>query len=152
MKISEELYRIKTIMYEEVNNNSFKDYLQNEIDELQRVSQHLSREENIEISVDDLFNKFLKSQEEKLSNKVWEKLENTESNTIKKGDIKKVKGIAKKYDKTSPDKLKDSLMSGDYNRPLIVKFNDRYHLVAGNTRLSTAAAIGMNPMVHIVEI
>jgi hypothetical protein len=33
-----------------------------------------------------------------------------------------------------------------------LKFGDRYHLVAGNTRLSTAAALGMTPKVLIGEI
>jgi hypothetical protein len=152
MRISEELYRIKTIMYEEVSDTSLKDYLQNEIDEIQRVSQYLNREEGIDVSVDDLFDKFLNSDEEKLTDEIWDKLENTESNTEECDSIEKVIEIAKKYNKTSPKKLKKSLESGDYNRPLIIKFNDRYHLVAGNTRLCTASAIGMNPMVYIVEI
>jgi hypothetical protein len=33
-----------------------------------------------------------------------------------------------------------------------IKFGERYYLVAGNTRLSTAAALGMTPMVLIGEL
>jgi 5'(3')-deoxyribonucleotidase len=45
-----------------------------------------------------------------------------------------------------------SLLKGDYGRPMILKFGDRYHLVAGNTRLCTAAAMGMTPKVLIAEV
>jgi hypothetical protein len=48
--------------------------------------------------------------------------------------------------------LKKALKSGDYPRPMILKYGDRYHLVAGNTRLCTAAALGMKPQVLIAEI
>ncbi len=83
---------------------------------------------------------------------VWEKLENTESNTFRKGEIKKVVDMANKYDKTNPLELKKILKRGDYRRPMILKFGDRYHLVSGNTRLSTAAAMGIIPQVLIAEI
>ena len=66
--------------------------------------------------------------------------------------MRKVVKLAKKYNKSSPLKLKDAIMSGDYRPPLILKFGDRYHLVAGNTRLCTAAAMGVNPKVIIGEL
>lgn len=123
-----------------------------EMDEIQRVVQDLSRDEGIEITVEQFIN-FLKITEETtLKNDVWSKLENTESNQIKKGEMQKVHKLAKMYDKSNPDKLANSLKKGDYERPIIVKFDNRYHLVAGNTRLSTAAAIGLNPQVFIVDI
>jgi hypothetical protein len=68
------------------------------------------------------------------------------------GEMDKVKKIAKEFDKTNPMKLAKALKSGVYDRPMILKFEDRYYLVAGNTRLSTAAALGMTPMVLIGEI
>lgn len=123
-----------------------------EVDELQRVSQYLSRDENIDISVDRLKKLFYDADEVDLDEKVWKKLENTESNNIDKGDMKAVYKIANTYSKTSPDKLKSSFQNDTYDRPLIVKFGDRYHLVAGNTRLSTAAAMGFTPKVIIAEI
>ncbi len=120
--------------------------------ELKRVVQYLNREENIPITLKELRELFYNAQEVQITPKIWRRLENTESNTIKKGQMDKVFNIAKKYGKTNPNKLKDSLQSGDYDRPLIVKFKDRYHLVAGNTRLSTAAAMDINPFVIIAEI
>lgn len=126
--------------------------LKGEMDELQRVVQDLSRDENIEMTVDGLVSAFNKSEESKLTSEIWGKLENTESNEIEKGDMKAVFKIAKMYNKTNPKKLAQSFADGDYKRPLIVKFGDRYHLVAGNTRLCTAAALGINPNVFIADI
>jgi hypothetical protein len=126
--------------------------LESEMDELQRVVQDLSRDENIEITVDQLVDAFNKSSETTLTDEIWKKLENTESNEITKDNWKAVFGIAKRYNKTNPEKLKKSIEKGTYKRPLIINFGDRYHLVAGNTRLSTASAMGVNPKVFIAKI
>ncbi len=127
-------------------------YFEKEMDERQRAVQELSRDEGLDISVKDVVESFRNSNEVTLTDDIWSKLENTESNQVKKGEMKKVVEIAKKYDKTSPYILKKSLLKDDYDRPLILKFGDRYHLVAGNTRLCTAAAMGMKPQVLIAEI
>lgn len=132
--------------------NEKNDDIQSEIDEIQRATQELSRDGHLETTVADMVNAFINGKEIQITDDIWGKLENTESNEVKKGDMKKVIEIAKKYDKTSPMVLKKSLLNGDYKRPLILKFGDRYHLVAGNTRLSTAAALGMKPQVLIGEI
>lgn len=129
-----------------------KKYFQNEMDEFERAAQDLSRDEGIEVSVNQLLDAFEKAKEIKIPDDVWGKLENTESNQIKKGEINKVIALAKQYNKQHPKELKKALLSGDYRRPLILKFGDRYHLVAGNTRLCTAAALGINPQVLIGEI
>ena len=127
-------------------------YFEKEMDEIQRAVQELSRDEGLDISVKDVVESFRNSNEVTLTDDIWSKLENTESNQVKKGEMKKVVEIAKKYDKTSPYILKKSLLKDDYDRPLILKFGERYHLVAGNTRLCTAAAMGMKPQVLIAEI
>lgn len=129
-----------------------KKYLKDEIDELERVSQDLSRNEGINVSVNQLLDVFEKSREITIPQKVWDKLENTECNQIKKGEMKKVIELAKKYNKQDPRELKTALTKGDYRRPLILKFGDRFHLVAGNTRLCTAAALGMKPKVLIGDL
>jgi hypothetical protein len=129
-----------------------KESINDEIEELQRASQDLSRDEGIDVSVDKLVKLFQDASEVILSDEVWKKLENTESNQIKKGEMKKVVELAKKYDKTPPSILKKALLKNEYKRPLIIKFGDRYHLVAGNTRLSTAAALGFRPDVLIADI
>lgn len=135
-----------------LNKKEINPDIQGEIEELQRVTQYLNRDEGVDISVHDLVNAFQKSKETTLTNEVWSQLENTESNEIEKGDFEKVKEISKTYDKSSPKKLAEKLKSGEYSRPLIVKFGDRYHLVAGNTRLCTAASLGMNPKVFIASV
>lgn len=129
-----------------------KRYFKDEIDEFERASQDLSRNEGIDISVNDLLDIFEKSREVSIPQKVWDRLENTESNQIKKGEMKKVIELAKKYNKQDPKELKSALLKGDYRRPLILKFGERYHLVAGNTRLCTAAALGIKPKVLIGDI
>lgn len=152
MKLTEEINRIKEVMFESLQGEDKKEYFQDEMDEIERAAQDLSRDNKIETSVKEILNVFKKAKETKLDDKVWEKLENTESNEIKKGDMDKVIDLAKKYNKSSPLKLKDALLSGEYRPPLILKFGNRYHLVAGNTRLCTAAALGLNPKVIIGDL
>jgi len=149
MRLTEEINRIKGIMFESLEMEEKKEYFQDEMDEIERAAQDLSRDGKYETSVKEILNVFKNAKETKLDNEVWKKLENTESNQIKKGDMDKVVELAKKYHKSSPLKLKDAITSGNYKPPLILKFNNRYHLVAGNTRLCTAAAIGINPKVII---
>ena len=134
------------------NEKKSKPNLKGEMDELQRASQDLSRDYGIDVSVKDLVNAFRSSTEETISKDIWEKLQNTESNEVEKGDFEAVEEIAKKYNKTSPKILAKALKSGKYNRPLIINIGDNYILVAGNTRLCTAAAMGMNPQVFIGKI
>jgi hypothetical protein len=128
-----------------------KDPINDEIEEIERTVEDLSRK-GIETSVDDVVNAFRKGVEIEIPLEVWGKLENTHSNQIKMGEMDKVRKIAKEFNKTNPTKLAKALMGGVYDRPMILKFGDRYYLVAGNTRLSTAAALGMTPMVLIGEI
>jgi len=127
-------------------------YISDEMDEIERAVQDLSRDGVLEITVQDVVKAFTKAKEIVIPKDVWLKLENTESNQVKKGEMKKVVAIAKKYNKTSPLELKKALVKDEYNPPLILKFGDRYHLVAGNTRLCTAAALGMRPKVIIAEV
>jgi hypothetical protein len=132
--------------------NKKRPNISGEMDEFQRLSQELSRDENIEISVEDIVKSFENAEEKTLTKDIWKKLENTESNEIEKGDMDSVIKVAKKYNKTNPKKLAQSLKSGDYSRPLILKLGGRYILVAGNTRLCTSAALGMEPKVFIGKI
>lgn len=128
------------------------EYINGEMDEIERAVQDLSRDGDLETTVQEVTNAFNNANEVNLTSDIWSKLENTESNKIKKGEMKKVEALAKQYNKSSPSKLKKSLQKGDYGRPMILKFGDRYHLVAGNTRLCTASAMGMTPKVLIAEV
>jgi hypothetical protein len=134
------------------NEKKSKPNLKGEMDELQRASQDLSRDYGIDVGVNELVKAFNSSTEETISKDIWEKLQNTESNEVEKGDFKAVEEIAKKYDKTNPKILAKALKSGKYNRPLIINIGDNYILVAGNTRLCTAAAMGMKPKVFIGKV
>lgn len=126
--------------------------IKGEMDEFQRLSQDLKRDEDVEVSVDEIVKAFKNSNEETLSDDVWGNLENTESNEIEKGDFDAVMDVANMYKKTNPKTLAKVLKSGEYSRPLILNIRDRYILVAGNTRLCTAAAMGMKPKVFIGKI
>jgi len=149
MGLNEELIRIKTIMFESLDMDN---YFQDEMDELERAAQDLSRDGDYETSVKEILKVLRKSKERILTDDIWDKLENTESNKIKKGEMDKVEELAKKYNKTSPKKLATAIKNGEYQPPIILKFGKRYHLVAGNTRLCTAAALGINPRVIIAEL
>jgi len=129
-----------------------KNPIDDEIEEIERTVEDLSRNFGVDTSVKDIVRSFRNGVEIEIPFEVWSKLENTHSNKIKVGEMDKVKKIAKEFDKTNPMKLAKNLMSGVYDRPMILKFGDRYYLVAGNTRLSTAAALGMTPMVLIGEL
>jgi hypothetical protein len=129
-----------------------KNPIDDEIEEIERTVEDLSRNFGVETSVKDIVRAFRNGVEIKIPFEVWSKLENTHSNKIKVGEMDKVRKIAKEFNKTNPTKLSKALMSGVYDRPMILKFGDRYYLVAGNTRLSTAAALGMTPMVLIGEL
>ena len=129
-----------------------KDPIDDEIEEIERTVEDLSRNYGVNTSVDDVVDAFRNGVEIEIPFEVWGKLENTHSNQIKMGEMDKVRKIAKEFNKTNPSKLSKALMGGTYDRPMILKFGDRYYLVAGNTRLSTAAALGMTPMVLIGEI
>jgi ribosomal protein L32 len=126
--------------------------IEGEMEEIQRFSQELSRDEDIEVSVDEVIKSLKKSEEQLLTNDIWNVLENTESNEIELGDWKTVNRIARGYKKTSPKILKKAIESGEYKRPLIAELDGRYILMAGNTRLCTAAAMGINPKVFIADI
>lgn len=129
-----------------------KKYFSEEMSEFERVANYLRETEKMNVTPEDIFNAFINAKEVDLNRVIWNSIENTESNEIRKGDMKTVMDLAKKYKKQNPKELKTALMSGDYRRPLILQFGDRFHLVAGNTRLSTAAALGMTPKVLIGKL
>ena len=132
-----------------MNTENIKD----EKHEIKRVVQDLMRDGDAELTYDKVFKAFKNAEETDLTDDIWEKLENTESNEVEVGDMEKVMFIAKMYKKTNPETLAKAIESGEYNRPMILNYNgDRFVLVAGNTRLCTAAALGITPKVYIAKI
>ena len=132
-------------------NESKKDAKKEE-DEIQRAVQDLSRLHNFNTSVSELTREIVNSSPQPLSSEIWDVLENTESNEIEKGDFDSVFRLAQKYNKSNPLKLIKKLKKGTYNPPIIVRYDDKYRLVAGNTRLCTAKAMGINPNVLIIDL
>jgi len=132
-------------------NESKKD-IKKERDDIERAVQDLNRFHNFDVSYEEMVDEIKNTSPTSLTNDIWGKLENTESNQIKKGEYDKVFNISNKYNKSNPLKLKKKFQKGTYNCPLIVRFEDRYWLVAGNTRLCTAAAMGITPQVVIADL
>ena len=132
-------------------NESRKD-IKKERDDIERAVQDLNRLHNFDVSYEEMTRGIANSSPQPLSSEIWDELENTESNEISVGDFDKVFDISNKYNKSNPLKLKKKLSDGTYNYPIIIRFDDRYWLVAGNTRLCTAAAMGITPEVIIADI
>tara|TARA_B100001287_G_scaffold14081_1_gene10614 strand:+ start:6465 stop:8102 length:1638 start_codon:yes stop_codon:yes gene_type:complete len=123
-----------------------------EMDEIQRVVQDLSRHHNFNTTVEDVSKEIENATPQPLKYQIWNQLENSESVDINKGDFDEVFKIANKYQKGNPLKLKKKFNEGNYHPPIIARFDDRYWLVAGNTRLCTAKAMGINPNVLIIDL
>jgi len=123
-----------------------------EMDEIQRVVQDLSRHHNFNTTVEDVSKEIENATPQPLKYEIWNQLENSESIDINKGDFDEVFKIANKYQKGNPLKLKKKFNEGNYRPPIIARFEDRYWLVAGNTRLCTAKAMGINPNVLIIDL
>lgn len=86
-----------------------------------------------------------------LSEEVWNKLQNTDSNTLKVGNWQEVGRLSREYDRDWVT-LKEKLQQGEaVDAPIIMKHGDSYHLVAGNTRLMIARALGETPHVLLFE-
>ena len=134
------------------NISESKKDVKKEWDEIQRAVQDLSRLHNFNTSVTELADGIVDSSPQPLSSEIWNVLENTESNEIEEGDFDTVFRLAQKYGKSNPLKLIKKLKEGSYNPPIIVRYEDKYWLVAGNTRLCTASALGITPEVLIIDL
>jgi hypothetical protein len=134
------------------NISESKKDVKKEEDEIQRVVQDLSRHHNFNTTVEDVSKEIENATPQPLKYQIWNQLENSESVDINKGDFDVVFKIANKYQKGNPLKLKKKFNEGNYRPPIIARFDDRYWLVAGNTRLCTAKAMGINPNVLIIDL
>ncbi len=134
------------------NISESKKDVKKEMDEIQRVVQDLSRHHNFNTTVEDVSKEIENATPQPLKYQIWNQLENSESVDINKGDFDQVFKIANKYKKGNPLKLKKKFIKGNYRPPIIARFDDRYWLVAGNTRLCTAKAMGINPNVLIIDL
>jgi hypothetical protein len=58
MRLTEEINRIKGIMFESLKGDDKKEYFQDEMDEIERAAQDLSRDGKYETSVSEILNVF----------------------------------------------------------------------------------------------
>lgn len=84
-----------------------------------------------------------------LSDKMWSELDNTESYEIT--SLEQATEYANKYGKDIKSILKAIKENTPLPAPIIMKLNGSYDLVAGNTRLMVAKALGITPEVLILE-
>lgn len=91
-----------------------------------------------------------------LTEEIWEKLENTDSNTFNQKDTDawdKIKECCEAQDQPR-DWQKFKKLEGQgiaVDAPIILKYEDHYHKVAGNTRLMVARALGITPQALMFE-
>mgnify|MGYP000922222227 CR=1 FL=1 len=114
--------------------------------ELERVAQ------NFEIDLSVLEYQAQNGELITLEEDIWSTLENSDSPTIETGDWKQVEELSLQVERNWED-LKNKLEKGIVlEAPIIMKFGNRYHLVAGNTRLMVSKAMGVVPKVLLFEI
>lgn len=78
---------------------------------------------------------------------MWQALENTDSNELSVGDWDQVQQWAQEVGRDA-ESLKAHLSRHHHlEAPIIMQYGERYHLVAGNTRLMVARAAGISPSV-----
>ena len=123
--------------------------IQNEFGEFERVGKTFGIDSSALI--------FLAEQGElvTISDDIWSKLENTDSNSVEFGNWDAVHDHSNPNDEFKRDweSLRAKMESGKtLDAPIIMKFGERYHLVSGNTRLMISRAKGIAPKVLIFEI
>jgi hypothetical protein len=87
-----------------------------------------------------------------LEENVWSSLENSDSPTIEIGGWEQVQELSSQVNRDW-ENLKNKLEQGTVlQAPIVMKFGDSFHLVAGNTRLMVSKAMGITPKVLLFEI
>lgn len=146
----ESLPLIQWVNYENLN------IIRKEVGEVERVVETvlgISRDDSFfEITKMAILEKIFYSSLQELSQEIWEQLENTDSNTeISKGDFQKAKEYAEYY-KKNYDGLVAAIKKGEkLPAPVILHWDERYHLISGNTRLMIAKASGQIPQIIVVD-
>ncbi len=87
-----------------------------------------------------------------LTEDIWAKLENTDSYDIPVGGFEVVQHNAEQVGREWKSKKKALENEVLMPAPIVLKFGERYHKVAGNTRLMLARAMGGTPKVLIVDM
>lgn len=85
-----------------------------------------------------------------LKDQIWMTMDNTDSWLTT--NIKQVEDLADEYGKDYKSILKAFKNGSELPAPIVIKENNRYQLVAGNTRLMVARALGKRPKVLMINL
>lgn len=122
-----------------------------ELGEIERVAKEYGGEYEKEF-ITEFIKRGSKQALSSLESWLWSKLENTDSNDVKKGEWEKVKDLSDQVRRDWEDIKKKMEDNTTMDAPIILKYKDTYHLVSGNTRLMVAKALGVTPRVMIVDM
>lgn len=130
--------------------NFIKPSLEYEVGEIERTADHFN------IDREDFRKKFLKEFEgavpEYLPSDEWNTLENSDSNDITLGDWESVKYHANHIGRDW-ESIRNKMQNGDeIEAPIILNLNNQLYLIAGNTRLMVAKALGIMPKVIKIKM
>lgn len=98
---------------------------------------------------------YSKSSLKELSESIWTKLQNTDSNSPNlsiEQALYSIKENSLSSGTRDFDKVMDEIRNGKPRAPIIAKINKKYTLVAGNTRLMACRVLKVRPKVILMEI
>lgn len=88
-----------------------------------------------------------------LTDAIWRNMVNTDADVILQAADKfdTAGRLAKQYHKDILSVF-NGLMYGKLPPPIVIRKDNRYHLMAGNTRIMAAIAVGYNMPVYVIEV
>jgi hypothetical protein len=134
--------RLIQINYTKENNTWFKPDLSEEKNELIRQANTLN------IKKENIFQAFQNGKLQTISQSIWNKMENTNSND-KKLTWNQINSWENKDVKNIKNALKEKY---PLPAPIVLKYKNKYYCVAGNTRLSMSKLLNVTPKVWMIDI
>lgn len=125
-----------------------------ELGEMERVAKTFYPDANQEGVLEQLQKAITNASPEELSDEKWTELGNSDSwSKVRPGFLEDAERIGEEYEKDFKGILAGFREGLPMQMPVILKSPDgQTHLISGNTRLATARALGVRPMVLIVEL
>ena len=125
--------------------NKYHDLVQSELGEIDRTS------EVFNVQADDLQYAFETGQEVILSDDVWSRLENSDSYNI--SSLEQAIKLSIKYKKDWKSIINAIQNEEQLPPPMVLEYDqNKYYLVAGNTRLMIYRALGLQPIVLMATL
>lgn len=130
------------------NGNWIKPFITDEVEELTLTSEILEIDEKKLISV------FNNGKLIQLTTDIWNKLENTDSSEMEQDDYNSLKKYSNEYNRDYNRIISGIKQSQNLPAPIVLHLKDenRYYLVAGNTRLMVCRVLGIQPKVFLLTI